>query len=362
MICPTIPTDAQEDVSDLNCAPFVEFASQAHREPSRERPVSRSAEQELASSNDDNRLSLPDDNGSADSWPGLAVPRVSESWWSPPTPITALPQVMYFDIYGTLIDKESGIFAALGPLLSQSLYQFERREALSFYLESETEVKKRNPDASYAQILAYTYEDVALRLGIQPESTGSSVFSRSIEGWPVIYAAEWCLATLRTITSITLIAIADVDRDSLERTASFTLLRPHVHDVFTRDRCKFDTNKTQYRSGLAPAFVHTALNEHSAIALSIPRDQTCFVSNSLFDMEPARELGIPTVWARYPESLAGNVYYMEDEWPEVFVMFVGLVELASSFLLLADPRAENASDELDLDLLDPDGWPVPDDG
>ncbi|KAJ7172773.1 HAD-like domain-containing protein [Mycena crocata] len=281
------------------------------------------------------------------SWPDDEFPGVAEISMSPPVLLVGLPQIIYFDIYGTLIDKETGIFTALSSIFQRSPYQFARPEALSFYYESESEMKKCEPDVPYAQILADAYDDVVLRLGISPEGTDSSTFAQSIKDWPAIPAAEWCLATLRTLPSISLVAIADVDRDSLERTTSFAPLAPYFHDVFTWDACK------AYKP--ARAAVGTLI-KHSDV-LGVPRGDTCFVSNSLLNMEPARELGVPTVWARYAGSLAGNVCYMEEESPEVAMVHAGLVELASSFLLMANPTlGADVWAELDFDLLDEDGW------
>ncbi|KAJ7117238.1 HAD-like domain-containing protein [Mycena crocata] len=283
-------------------------------------------------------------------WPEVELPRVSRLALPPPVVLGRLPEVIYLDVYGTLIDRETGIFTALRGLFERSPYQFERPEALSFYFESEAETKKRQPDAPYSQILAYAYDDVVLRLGMRSEGTDSSIFAQSIKDWPAIPAAEWCLSALRTIPSISLVAVVDVDRDSLELTTSYVSLAPHFNVVFTWDTCK------AYKP--AQAAVERVIKHFDA--LLVPRDHTCFVSNSLLDMEPVRELGVPTVWVRYEESLAGNVYYMEDESPEVALEYAGLIEFTSSFLLLANPPQEaDPWEELDFDVLDEGGRGAP---
>ncbi|KAJ7982960.1 HAD-like domain-containing protein, partial [Mycena polygramma] len=216
-------------------------------------------------------------------------------------------RVIYFEVYGTLIDKESGIFAALQPLLKRSPYNFDRQEALSFYYESEAEVKRRTPGIRYGQILADAYDDVALRLGMTPlDSMESSAFAQSIKHWPLLPAADWCLSNLKRIPSISLVAIADVDHDCLMRTAAFTVLAPFFEAVFTWDIYK------AYKPD--PAAFAAPLAHYDA--LGVPRAHSCLVSSSLFaDLEPARELGLPTLWMRVYGSLAACMCTAADACP-----------------------------------------------
>ncbi|KAJ6492909.1 hypothetical protein C8R47DRAFT_426174 [Mycena vitilis] len=148
-------------------------------------------------------------------------------------------RVIYFDVYDTLNDRETGILNALQPLLNQSLYAFTRHEALSFYFESETEMKERTPRAPYAQIQADTYCDVALRLGIAPVSTTDvTLFAQSAGNWPCIPDAGWLLNSLAHSPKISLAAIADVDHGFLLRTPAFPSLAPFFDSVFTWDSCR----------------------------------------------------------------------------------------------------------------------------
>ncbi|KAJ6617705.1 hypothetical protein B0H10DRAFT_2434330 [Mycena sp. CBHHK59/15] len=109
-----------------------------------------------------------DDGDDSDGWDNGYLPAMSESKVLPPPPSFephAL-QVLYFDVYGALIDNESGIFDALKPLLAQSPYRFNRWEALSFYFESEVEVKRRTPSAPYSQILADSPKETPISLQV----------------------------------------------------------------------------------------------------------------------------------------------------------------------------------------------------
>ncbi|KAJ6617690.1 HAD-like domain-containing protein, partial [Mycena sp. CBHHK59/15] len=205
-------------------------------------------------------------------------------------------QVLYFDVYGALIDNESGIFDALKPLLAQSPYRFNRWEALSFYFESEVEVKRRTPSAPYSQILADSYADMALRLGLSLSVGESAVFAASSTNWPLLDGAVWCLQTLHPWIPA-LVGILDVDEDTARRSAAFAALAPYLAQIFTWDAGH------AYKPDLA-AF-HAPLSYYDAHG--VPRAHRCLVSNGLLrDLEPARELGLPAAWLRLPGSLAAN--------------------------------------------------------
>ncbi|KAJ7630108.1 HAD-like domain-containing protein [Mycena polygramma] len=224
-------------------------------------------------------------------------------------------RVIYFDVYDTLIDRETGIFSALQPLLNQSRYAFTRHEALSFYFESEMEMKERTPRAPYAQILADTYRDVALRLGIAPVSaTDVSLFARSADNWPCIPDAEWLLSIWH--------------HEFLLRTPAFASLAPFFDTLFTWDACH------AYKPD--PSVFYAPLRLYDAHG--VPRAHSVLVSGSILrDLEPARELGLPAVWIQTPGSLAANLPSVEDACPAG--SFSSLFNLGTALLEASGPLA-----------------------
>jgi hypothetical protein len=83
-------------------------------------------------------------------------------------------------------------------------------------------------EALYVQIFSQTFEDVALRLGIEYTEPDSLLFAQSTNDWPLAPHSESCLDTLRTIPGLSIAAIADADHDSLPRTPAFAALAPSV--------------------------------------------------------------------------------------------------------------------------------------
>ncbi|KAJ6582750.1 hypothetical protein B0H10DRAFT_1926518 [Mycena sp. CBHHK59/15] len=205
--------------------------------------------------------------------------------------------VMYFDVYGTLIDHESGIFNALTPLLARSSCRFERKEGLSFYFESESKVKEHQPTAPYLEVLAQAHNDMALRLGLTSTDEESSTFASSLFDWPLFDDAVQCLEALQPYIPA-LVALVDIDYATLLRTAALPILQPYFPEVFSWDLSNV------YRPTLdaydPPLIYHDERG--------VPREHRVHVSSALFhDLELVAEVDIPAVWMRYPGSLAADV-------------------------------------------------------
>jgi FMN phosphatase YigB (HAD superfamily) len=210
-------------------------------------------------------------------------------------------------------------------LLDRSPYEFDRHEALSFYFESEMEMKRRTPGVPYAQILADSYGDVALRLGLTPHNRDAAdalLFAQSVQDWPCMPHAEWLLYNLARSAGprLSIVAIADVDHDFLLRTPAFASLAPFFEAVFTWDACR------AYKPD--PGVFDAPLRYYDA--LGVGRAHSFLVSGSLLrDMEPAREVGVPAVWVQCRGSLAANMCTVEDACPAA--VLGGLFELGVEF-------------------------------
>ncbi|KAJ7157496.1 hypothetical protein C8R46DRAFT_874929, partial [Mycena filopes] len=202
-------------------------------------------------------------------------------------------QMMYFDVYGTLINNESGIFDALGPLLARSSSGFDRREALSMYFEVESELKAREPTTPYSEILSQAHEQMALRLGLASSADESTAFASSLLDWPLFPQALESLQALHAFIPM-LVAIADLDLEILYKTRAFPALGPYFVEIWSWD-LYHAYRPDQYT--LDPAVVY-----HDG--MGVPRSQRCLVSNALFErLAFGCEVLVPAVWVRDPAGL-----------------------------------------------------------
>ncbi|KAJ6462330.1 hypothetical protein C8R47DRAFT_97758 [Mycena vitilis] len=188
--------------------------------------------------------------------------------------------VIYFDVFGTLIDHESGIFTALESLFSRSSYVFTRNEALSLYFDVECEVKRCTPELPYVQILARAYTEMSMRLGLVSTDDEAFRFSCSIFNWPLFGDAVPTLQALHPFVPV-LAGLVDMDFELFSKTAAFEQLNPFLETMSSWD------------------LFHV---------LGIPRAHRCFVSSALFrELEPACHADIPAIWLRRPGTMAANL-------------------------------------------------------
>ncbi|KAJ7075587.1 hypothetical protein B0H15DRAFT_866352 [Mycena belliarum] len=241
-----------------------------------------------------------EDGNDDDDWDPWRVNPLDELAYPTPPPPSFEPdalQVVYLDIFGTLIDNEKGLYTALGPLLARCPFRFERAEALSFYLESEDETKERMPTAPYSEILLHAYTAMARRLGLTPSDTEAFAFAASIARWPLVDGAVACLRALRPHVPA-LVALVDLDDATLQKCAAFSALAPYFAEMWPWDASQ---EYRPYLDAFEPSFTY-----HDN--MGVPRERRCFVSSGLYrDLEPASECDIPVIWVRNPDRIAGSL-------------------------------------------------------
>ncbi|KAJ7040075.1 HAD-like domain-containing protein [Mycena alexandri] len=278
-------TPCKQDITDFEHSPLFEFSTTF------ERPLTPDADTpptppEWADEDDDD---LNDWFGWVHGIPTYGLP-------PPPLFEPQALQIIYLDVYGTLIDHHSGIFDALGPLLARSPYCFDRHEALSFYFEVEDEMKQRTPASPYSEILRQTHQEMAVKLGLSSLMEESSVFASSAIHWPLFDGALQSLQTLR-FSGLTLIAVTDMDFETFSQTSAYQPLAPYFSELWCWDLVH------TYRPPLS-AMGH-ALVFHDN--MGVPRERRCLVSDALFQcLDLACQLSLPAVWVRNPAGLAGN--------------------------------------------------------
>ena len=93
-------------------------------------------------------------------------------------------RLLSFDVYGTLIDWESGILNGLKPLYYKHVSP-ERGQALELYHDLETEQQLKFPAMPYSQVLAAIYPQFATKSGLEPPTVEESErFGQSVGQWP----------------------------------------------------------------------------------------------------------------------------------------------------------------------------------
>ncbi|WP_395023238.1 haloacid dehalogenase type II [Dongia sp.] len=121
-------------------------------------------------------------------------------------------KVLTFDCYGTLIDWESGILAALRPLLKLRGGEVEDNEVLELYARYESAIEADEPTLNYRKVLAKACEGLALDL-VEPVTEAEAArFGNSVPDWPAFADSAAALAYLKQ--HYKLVILSNIDRAS----------------------------------------------------------------------------------------------------------------------------------------------------
>ena len=188
-------------------------------------------------------------------------------------------QVLTFDCYGTLIDWESGIWAALQPVLTSHHIAIERDNALELFGELES-AAERGPYHEYKAVLGTVLAGLGARLGFAPTSLELQQFSESVKDWPAFPDSAPALQALKTKYKLAI--ISNIDDDLFAYSAR-------------RLGVAFDWVITAQQAG---SYKPSLDNFHLAFArIGLPQDKILHVAQSIYhDIVPAKALGLAAVW------------------------------------------------------------------
>lgn len=185
-------------------------------------------------------------------------------------------EAITFDCYGTLVDWEAGILAALRPRLQG----VPDRQILERYAALEAEAEK-GPYQSYRQILGKVERGFGL-----PEGQ----LADTVRSWPLF--KDTAEALKRLSHPYWLVIVSNIDADMFAETAR-ELGVPFDHVVTA-------TAVQSYKP--APAHFHEALK-----LLGLKPSQVLHAAQSLYhDIAPARALGFHTAWIDRRRGLDGT--------------------------------------------------------
>jgi 2-haloalkanoic acid dehalogenase type II len=120
--------------------------------------------------------------------------------------------VLTFDCYGTLIDWESGILAALRPLLQKLGGRVDDEAALAAFARHESALETAQPGLNYRKILAGCYRGLAREWSAAITDAEAETFGNSVPDWPAFADSAAALAYLKQ--HYKLVILSNVDRAS----------------------------------------------------------------------------------------------------------------------------------------------------
>lgn len=189
-----------------------------------------------------------------------------------------------FDCYGTLIDWETGLLAALRPWLEAHGKSPPDDELLEVYADCEHECQLKRPKSPYPVILSHVHAMLGEHYGVPSPLEERDRFAASIGDWPPFADTADALRYLHLHHK--LIVLSNVDRASFAKSEKRIGIR--FDAAYTAEEIgsyKPDLKNFRY------------LLEHLKEDFGVLKGDHLHVAQSLFhDHVPARELGIATCW------------------------------------------------------------------
>jgi 2-haloacid dehalogenase len=184
-----------------------------------------------------------------------------------------------FDCYGTLIDWESGILAALQPLIAAAGRTIAPEGILELYAPIEAR-EEAGPYRPYREVLESVVRRMAARLVISLDDSQARVLADTIGDWPPF--PDTISALKRLKTRYKLAVISNVDDDLFTRT-SRRLGDPFDAVITAQQARSYKPASGNFRLALE--------------RIGEPVERILHCAQSLYhDIAPAQELGFSTLW------------------------------------------------------------------
>jgi 2-haloacid dehalogenase len=182
-----------------------------------------------------------------------------------------------FDVYGTLVDWNTGIRTELARLVGES----KADELLDAYHEIEPRIQRENPKATYRAVMASVLAEVASEAGADLPEEEHDALGRSLPDWPVFPEVPDALADARR-RGWKLVALSNSDRDLIE--ASLRAIGvPFDGAVVASEVGSYKPAHGHWHAFRESTGADTAQHVHVA-------------QSHFHDIVPANELGIRTIW------------------------------------------------------------------
>lgn len=192
-------------------------------------------------------------------------------------------KVLSFDCYGTLIDWETGIRAALVAWRKREGLQVSDQELIEAFGRNEWVQEQETPDLLYPEILARVLRRMAKSWDVHASEADAKAFGHSIRHWPAFSDSAPTLKYLKL--NYRLVILSNVDRKSFRH--SNARLGVEFDHIFT----------AQDIGSYKPDLRNFQFMLDRLASMGIEKTQILHTAESLYhDHIPAKKLGLATNW------------------------------------------------------------------
>ena len=188
-------------------------------------------------------------------------------------------ECLTFDCYGTLIDWESGILAALKPVLAEHNRTLKDEELLELYGKFEAQAEA-GEYRSYRKVLQFVTQRIGSRLSFALHENEINVLPDSLSRWPAFPDTVGALRRLKSRYKLAI--ISNTDDDLFAETAK-TLEVPFDFVITAQQAQSYKPSHRNFELALE--------------RIGLPKEKVLHCGQSLYhDTTPAKALGIANVW------------------------------------------------------------------
>ncbi|OLO02757.1 MULTISPECIES: haloacid dehalogenase type II [Salinicola] len=223
-----------------------------------------------------------------------------------------------FDVYGTLIDWESGMVAGLQPLLERTGRNLNRDQILEAHARHESSQQRYTPHLQYRLLLAVVYKRLAEEWGVTATHDECLAYGDFVKQWPAFADTAQALVYLKQ--HYQLVVLSNVDNESFAY--SQRKLGVEFDAVYTAE--DIGSYKPAQRNF---DYMLEKLGERG-----IDKSQILHTAESMFhDHQPANRNGLANCWIYRRHDKQGFGATMNPgDMPSVDFRFNSMAELAEA--------------------------------
>ncbi len=227
-------------------------------------------------------------------------------------------RVLTFDCYGTLIDWESGMTAALRPIVESAKRAPSREELLAAHARHEAAQQLQTPTMPYSRLLAVVAKRLAEEWGAEVPWETCVAYGQSVRDWPAFPDSAGALAYLKQ--HYKLVILSNVDNDSF--THSNRKLGVAFDAVFTAEDI----------GSYKPAARNFDYMLARLAGMGVAKHEILHTAESLFhDHGPANTLDLRSCWIHRRHAEGGfGATADPGVTPHVDFRFTSMAELAAA--------------------------------
>ena len=227
-------------------------------------------------------------------------------------------KALTFDCYGTLIDWESGLIAALEPLTGRLPRNMTRNQILEAHARHESSQQAQTPTKTYRELLAVVYRRLAEEWGVAASWNECMAYGQSVGNWPAFPDSAQALQYLKR--HYKLVILSNVDNASFS--ASNARLQVEFDAIYTAEDCgSYKPSGRNFDYMLA-----------KLAARGIKKHEILHVAESLFhDHAPANAKGLASCWIYRRHGQEGfGATVQPEQMPSFDFRFDSMAKLAEA--------------------------------